>query len=120
MILASHYHISPEPTNRQRSYIILIAAIHSFLVLAFSTTEVLLFYIIFEATLLPTLFIITRWGSQTERLDAGVYFLFYTLAGSLPLLVGLLTLNLPTGSLSLLILPYFSPLTPDSYSHKLL
>lgn len=50
----------------------------------------IIFYIIFEATLIPTLILITRWGNQTERLNAGTYFLFYTLAGSLPLLVALL------------------------------
>nr|YP_009674074.1 NADH dehydrogenase subunit 4 [Uranoscopus cognatus]QDC33619.1 NADH dehydrogenase subunit 4 [Uranoscopus cognatus]QDC33632.1 NADH dehydrogenase subunit 4 [Uranoscopus cognatus]QDC33658.1 NADH dehydrogenase subunit 4 [Uranoscopus cognatus] len=119
MILASQSHISPEPTNRQRSYIALMAAIQAFLILAFATTEIIMFYIMFEATLLPTLIIITRWGSQTERLNAGTYFLFYTLAGSLPLLVGLLTLNFDFSSLSLFILPLLSPLPPNSYSNKL-
>jgi len=77
-----------------------------FLILAFGATELIIFYIIFEATLIPTLIIITRWGNQTERLNAGVYFLFYTLAGSLPLLVALLLLQNDIGTLSLLALPY--------------
>ena len=54
--------------------------------------DLLLFYVAFEATLVPTLIIITRWGYQPERLQAGTYFLFYTLFGSLPLLIALLTL----------------------------
>lgn len=67
----------------------------------------------FEATLIPTLIIITRWGNQAERLNAGTYFLFYTLAGSLPLLIALLSLQTWTGTMSLLTLP-FSDLPPLS------
>jgi len=90
------------------------------LILAFGATEVIMFYIIFEATLIPTLIIITRWGNQTERLNAGTYFLFYTLAGSLPLLVTLLILQNNMGSLSLLTLQYSNPLPLLAYSDKLL
>jgi len=43
-------------------------------------------YIFFEASLIPTLLVIVGWGYQTERLQAGVYFLFYTITSSLPLL----------------------------------
>lgn len=80
-----------------------------FLIIAFGATEIILFYIMFEATLIPTLIIITRWGNQTERLNAGTYFLFYTLAGSLPLLVALLILQKELGSLSILIIQYIQP-----------
>ncbi|YP_004935140.1 NADH dehydrogenase subunit 4 (mitochondrion) [Boleophthalmus pectinirostris] len=106
MILASQNHMSTEPTNRQRMYITLLTSLQIFLIMAFSATEVLLFYVMFEATLVPTLILITRWGNQTERLNAGTYFLFYTLAGSLPLLVALLLLQNATGTLSLLTLQY--------------
>nr|WNH20460.1 NADH dehydrogenase subunit 4 [Priolepis eugenius] len=111
MILASQNHISFEPLNRQRMYITLLTSLQVFLILAFSATEFLFFYVMFEATLIPTLIIITRWGNQTERLNAGTYFLFYTLAGSLPLLVSLLLLQNCSGTLSLLTLHY-APQSP--------
>nr|WCK11796.1 NADH dehydrogenase subunit 4 [Taenioides cirratus] len=111
MILASQSHMSSEPINRQRMYITLLTSLQIFLIMAFSATEVLLFYVMFEATLVPTLILITRWGNQTERLNAGTYFLFYTLAGSLPLLVALLLLQNTTGTLSLLTLQ-FTPAFP--------
>nr|BBH37184.1 NADH dehydrogenase subunit 4 [Larsonella pumila] len=111
MILASQNHTSTEPTNRQRMYITLLTSLQIFLIMAFSATEFLFFYVMFEATLIPTLIIITRWGNQTERLNAGTYFLFYTLAGSLPLLVSLLLLDNSSGTLSLMTLQY-SPATP--------
>nr|BBG74431.1 NADH dehydrogenase subunit 4 [Polyipnus polli] len=119
MVLASQNHLSPEPTNRQRTYISLLASLQLFLILAFGATEIMMFYIMFEATLLPTLFIITRWGNQTERLNAGTYFLFYTLAGSLPLLVALLLLQKDTGTLSLLTLQFTQPLQLSTWGDKL-
>nr|WNH17118.1 NADH dehydrogenase subunit 4 [Dascyllus albisella] len=118
MILASQNHISPEPINRQRMYITLLTSLQIFLILAFSATEVIMFYVMFEATLIPTLIIITRWGNQTERLNAGTYFLFYTLAGSLPLLVALLLLQNDTGSLSLLTLQFAPAIELSTYADK--
>nr|YP_010045265.1 NADH dehydrogenase subunit 4 [Esox masquinongy]QPF96847.1 NADH dehydrogenase subunit 4 [Esox masquinongy] len=112
MIIASQNHITPEPLARQRTYISLLISLQVFLILAFGATEILMFYVMFEATLIPTLIIITRWGNQTERLNAGTYFLFYTLAGSLPLLVALLFLYKNTGTLSMLTLQYVQ--TPGS------
>nr|WNH18106.1 NADH dehydrogenase subunit 4 [Halichoeres marginatus] len=111
MMIASQNHMASEPLQRQRLYVTLMVLLQSSLILAFTATEVLLFYVMFEATLIPTLFLITRWGNQTERLSAGTYFLFYTLAGSLPLLVALLLLQNTTGSLSMLTLLYNQPLS---------
>nr|BAI77244.1 NADH dehydrogenase subunit 4 [Lasiognathus sp. NMMBP 9030] len=119
MILASQSHMAPEPLNRQRTYITLLTSLQLFLILAFSATEIIMFYIMFEATLIPTLVLITRWGNQTERLNAGTYFLFYTLAGSLPLLVALLLLQNNTGTLSLLTLQYATPIPLITYADKL-
>lgn len=48
-----------------------------------------MFYLFFESRLIPTLFLILGWGYQPERLQAGLYLLFYTLFASLPLLLGL-------------------------------
>nr|BAN83590.1 NADH dehydrogenase subunit 4 [Icichthys lockingtoni] len=119
MILASQNHTSSEPIGRQRMYITLLTSLQIFLIMAFGATEVIMFYVMFEATLIPTLVIITRWGNQTERLNAGTYFLFYTLAGSLPLLVALLLLQNNTGTLSLLTLQFSTPLQLVSYADKL-
>uniref|UniRef100_R4IK50 NADH-ubiquinone oxidoreductase chain 4 n=2 Tax=Osteochilus salsburyi TaxID=369660 RepID=R4IK50_9TELE len=117
MILASQNHINSEPISRQRLYIMLLTSLQTFLIMAFSATEIIMFYIMFEATLIPTLIIITRWGNQTERLNAGVYFLFYTLLGSLPLLVALLLLQQSTGTLSMLVMQYTQPLQLSSWGH---
>nr|QCS26492.1 NADH dehydrogenase subunit 4 [Pachyhynobius shangchengensis] len=119
MILASQNHLKNNPENRQRMYISMLIILQTSLMLAFTATEVIMFYIAFEATLIPTLIIITRWGNQTERLNAGTYFLFYTLAGSLPLLVALLILQNTSGSLSLFLLELNNPLKLTMYSDKI-
>nr|YP_010116993.1 NADH dehydrogenase subunit 4 [Silurus grahami]QPL17128.1 NADH dehydrogenase subunit 4 [Silurus grahami] len=119
MILASQNHIKTEPINRQRNYITLLASLQIFLIMAFGATEIIMFYVMFEATLIPTLIIITRWGNQAERLSAGTYFLFYTLAGSLPLLVALLLLHQNTNTLSMLIIQYSHPLILSSWGDKI-
>nr|WPM97880.1 NADH dehydrogenase subunit 4 [Argyropelecus olfersii] len=119
MILASQKHLSLEPVGRQQTYLALLTSLQMFLILAFGATEIIMFYVMFEATLLPTLFLITRWGNQTERLDAGTYFLFYTLAGSLPLLVALLLLQKDTGTLSLLTLQFSQPLQLSTWGDKI-
>nr|AJK91294.1 NADH dehydrogenase subunit 4 [Silurus lanzhouensis] len=119
MILASQNHIKTEPISRQRNYITLLTSLQIFLIMAFGATEIIMFYIMFEATLIPTLIIITRWGNQAERLSAGTYFLFYTLAGSLPLLVALLLLHQSTNTLSMLIIQYSHPMILNSWGDKI-
>nr|YP_009229046.1 NADH dehydrogenase subunit 4 [Longpotamon xiushuiense]ALS20344.1 NADH dehydrogenase subunit 4 [Longpotamon xiushuiense] len=70
-----------------------------FLVITFSSISYLIFYISFEASLIPTLVLILGWGYQPERIQAGIYMLFYTLTLSLPLLVCLLNIYYNKGSL---------------------
>lgn len=57
------------------------------LVFAFSTSNILIFYVFFEASLIPTFILILGWGYQPERIQAGVYIIIYTVFASLPLLV---------------------------------
>nr|YP_010152698.1 NADH dehydrogenase subunit 4 [Inpaichthys kerri]QQW50128.1 NADH dehydrogenase subunit 4 [Inpaichthys kerri] len=119
MILASQNHMNHEPLNRQRMYLTLMTSLQTFLIMAFGATEIIMFYLMFEATLIPTLMLITRWGNQAERLNAGTYFLFYTLAGSLPLLVSLLILQQNSGTLSMLVLNYSQTMNLHSWGDKI-
>nr|UQS79424.1 NADH dehydrogenase subunit 4 [Urocyon cinereoargenteus]UQS79489.1 NADH dehydrogenase subunit 4 [Urocyon cinereoargenteus]UQS79515.1 NADH dehydrogenase subunit 4 [Urocyon cinereoargenteus]UQS80334.1 NADH dehydrogenase subunit 4 [Urocyon cinereoargenteus] len=116
MLMASQFHLSKEPPTRKKLYLSMLILLQLFLIMTFTATELILFYILFEATLIPTLIIITRWGNQTERLNAGLYFLFYTLMGSLPLLVALLYIQNTMGSLNLLMIQYWTQPLPNSWS----
>ena len=59
------------------------------LVVSFSVFNFIIFYLIFEFSLIPTLFLILGWGYQPERIQAGIYIMIYTIIGSLPLLARL-------------------------------
>nr|YP_010701026.1 NADH dehydrogenase subunit 4 [Anopheles liangshanensis]WCI21241.1 NADH dehydrogenase subunit 4 [Anopheles liangshanensis] len=75
--------------NYEKLFVFMILFLLLMLVLTFSSMSVFMFYLFFEASLIPTLFLILGWGYQPERLQAGVYLLFYTLLASLPLLIGI-------------------------------
>nr|YP_009144463.1 NADH dehydrogenase subunit 4 [Asbolus verrucosus]AKJ52249.1 NADH dehydrogenase subunit 4 [Asbolus verrucosus] len=59
------------------------------LFMTFGSMNLFLFYIFFEFSLIPTLILILGWGYQPERLQAGVYLLFYTLLASLPMMISI-------------------------------
>nr|AIG23457.1 NADH dehydrogenase subunit 4 [Phalanger gymnotis] len=120
MMIASQNHMTKEPTNRKKTYLTMLIILQLFLLMAFSSSELIMFYILFEATLIPTLIVITRWGNQNERLNAGLYFLFYTLVGSMPLLVALLYMYNNMGSLHILLISMMSTNMNFSMSNSLL
>nr|YP_010363585.1 NADH dehydrogenase subunit 4 [Cephalallus oberthueri]UNZ12699.1 NADH dehydrogenase subunit 4 [Cephalallus oberthueri] len=59
------------------------------LFLAFSSLNLFMFYLFFEISLIPTLILIIGWGYQPERIEAGMYLLFYTLLVSLPMMISI-------------------------------
>nr|AAG59695.1 NADH dehydrogenase subunit 4 [Hydropotes inermis] len=117
MLMASQHHLSKENLTRKKLYISMLILLQLFLIMTFTAMELIFFYILFEATLVPTLIIITRWGNQTERLNAGLYFLFYTLTGSLPLLVALVYLQNINGSLNFMLIQYWVEPLSNSWSN---
>nr|YP_009229604.1 NADH dehydrogenase subunit 4 [Pteronarcella badia]ALT66161.1 NADH dehydrogenase subunit 4 [Pteronarcella badia] len=85
--------------NYEGFFLFMIIMLLILLYCTFSTMNLFMFYLFFESSLIPTLFLILGWGYQPERLQAGVYLLFYTLLASLPLLVGIFYLYRLDGTL---------------------
>nr|YP_010996539.1 NADH dehydrogenase subunit 4 [Aeropedellus prominemarginis]WPE03575.1 NADH dehydrogenase subunit 4 [Aeropedellus prominemarginis] len=79
LIYLSSYHSS--------FFILIVLFLLIMLYCSFSSLSLLSFYIFFESSLIPTLLLILGWGYQPERLQAGLYLIFYTLVASLPLLL---------------------------------
>uniref|UniRef100_UPI0030DDF743 NADH dehydrogenase subunit 4 n=1 Tax=Neohirasea hongkongensis TaxID=1461108 RepID=UPI0030DDF743 len=106
MILASEsiYHYS----YYSNMFIFFILFLIIMLILTFSSNNLILFYLFFESSLIPTLFLIFGWGYQPERLQAGMYFLFYTLFSSLPMLLSILYFYSFFGSLSFFLIFNFN------------
>nr|WCR48285.1 NADH dehydrogenase subunit 4 [Aedes flavopictus] len=78
------------------------------LVFTFSSMSMFMFYLFFESSLIPTLFLILGWGYQPERLQAGIYLLFYTLLASLPLLIGIFYIKNDNYTMNFIMLSYKS------------
>lgn len=96
--------IVKKKNNYVELFIINLLLLLLLLILTFSRIRLFIFYLFFERRLIPTLFLILGWGYQPERLQAGVYLLFYTLLVSLPILIGIFYLYYLIGSLNFYLL----------------
>ena len=77
--------------DRPRSYLALLLVLETGLIGVFATLDLLLFYIFWEAVLVPSYFLVGSWGGQ-RRIAAAVKFFVYTLLGGLLMLVGIVGL----------------------------
>nr|YP_010987580.1 NADH dehydrogenase subunit 4 [Bledius obscurus]WON65986.1 NADH dehydrogenase subunit 4 [Bledius obscurus] len=102
MILASSKLYQEK--NNEFLFMFFILMLMFSLILTFSVMNLFWFYLFFEMSLIPTLMLIIGWGYQPERIQAGIYLLFYTLLGSLPMLVSIFFLYKNILSLNFLFL----------------
>ena len=84
-----------------KEYALNLILIELLLLLVFSVLDVFLFYIFFEAILIPMFIMIGLWGSRERKIRAVYLLFFYTLFGSLLMLIGLLYIYSVTGTLNL-------------------
>ncbi len=77
--------------KRQLSYYVFLLILESAMIGVFVSLDLLLFYLFFEASLVPMFFLIGIWGGQ-RRVYAAIKFFIYTAVGSLLMLVGIIAL----------------------------
>src|SRR6266511_2949965 len=77
--------------SRQLSYYMFLLLLLSAMVGVFVSLDLLLFYLFFEASLVPMFFLIGIWGGE-RKIYAAVKFFIYTAVGSLLMLVGIIAL----------------------------
>ena len=75
--------------NYDNYFLFLVLILLFFLFCSFRSINLFIFYLFFERRLIPTLILIIGWGYQPERIQAGIYLLFYTLFASLPIIIGI-------------------------------
>jgi len=83
-----------------KTYYLLVLVLESSLIGAFAATDVFLFYVIFEAMLIPVYFLIGGFG-RGDRAAAALKFLIYSLFGGLLMLaavIGIFVISLHQGS----------------------
>ncbi len=76
---------------RTREFMICMLFLESGMVGVFAAIDLFLFYVFWEATLIPMYFLIGVWGGP-NRIYAAVKFMLFTMAGSLLMLVAILAL----------------------------
>jgi len=77
--------------RHERAFYALMLLLEAGVVGVFVATDVFLFYVFFELTLVPMYFIVGVWGGK-RRIYAAIKFFLYTAFGSLLMLVGILYL----------------------------
>ena len=83
LIISSRY-LTKKNQKLFSSTIILLSVS---LIRLFSINKIILFYILFEFSIIPVLLLIIIWGYQPERKTARLYIIIYTVTASLPLLL---------------------------------
>ena len=85
--------------ERVKPYMMSLLALETGMVGVFCALDLVLFYIFWEVMLIPMYFLIGVWGGE-RRIYAAVKFILYTMAGSLLMLLAILTLFYRSGGTS--------------------
>ncbi|WNL47997.1 NADH-quinone oxidoreductase subunit M [Dyella sp. BiH032] len=86
--------------NKPHQYMAAMLVLEGLMIGVFCATDALLFYVFFEAMLIPMFILIGIWGGP-RRVYATLKFFIYTFLGSIFMLVGLIYLYLKAGSFDL-------------------
>jgi proton-translocating NADH-quinone oxidoreductase chain M len=81
-----------------KEYMIAFLVMESLLIIVFTILDLILFYVFFEAILIPMFLIIGVWGSRERRIRAAYMLFFYTLIGSVLMLLAILAIYAITGT----------------------
>lgn len=73
-----------------KEYLICFLSIEFLLIGVFTVLDLLGFYILFEGILIPMFLVIGVWGARKEKITAAYYFFFYTLVGSVLMLISIM------------------------------
>jgi len=77
---------------RLKAYFATLLVVETLLLTLFTVLDLLLFYVFFEAALVPFFLIVGIWGSSNTRIRAALLLFLYTLAGSLFILLAIVVI----------------------------
>lgn len=87
-----------------KEYLIILLITELLLINVFAVLDLFFFYIFFEGVLIPMFIIIGVWGSRQRKIHAAYQFFFYTLLGSIIMLLGIIVIYFQTGTTDIQIL----------------
>ena len=98
-------------TKDVKAYMVAFLVLETFMIGVFSALDLMLFYIFFEAGLIPMFLIIGIWGGK-RRVYASFKFFLYTLAGSVLMLLAMMAIYWQTNTTDMVLL--LDPSRPES------
>ena len=81
-----------------KEYMIAFLLLESFVIAVFCLLDLILFYVFFEAVLIPMFIIIGVYGSRERKIRAAYMFFLYTLLGSVLMLLAILWIYFHAGT----------------------
>ena len=102
--------------NRLKEFLIAILVLESFMIGVFCSLDLVVFYLFFEAGLIPMFLIIGIWGGP-KRVYAAFKFFLFTLLGSVLMLVAIISIYWITGTTDLTEI--FATKIPAEYQYVL-
>jgi NADH-quinone oxidoreductase subunit M len=97
VVILAGWHESEDGRWGVKTFYILILVLETMMIGVFAATDLFLFYVFFEAMLIPVYFLIGGYGSG-ERAAAAVKFLLYSLFGGLLMLASIIGLYVISGN----------------------
>jgi proton-translocating NADH-quinone oxidoreductase chain M len=95
-----------------KEYILAFLVLDSLLVGVFTVLDLLIFYVLFESTLIPMFIMILIWGSRERKIRAATMLFLYTLFGSVFMLAGILYIYWTIGTTDYQIVVASANFTP--------
>jgi NADH-quinone oxidoreductase subunit M len=86
--------------NRVKEYMIVFLILETFMIGAFATLDLAIFYVFFEGTLIPMFLIIGIWGGA-RRIQATYKFFFYSFTGTVLMLLAIMFMFWQAGTLDI-------------------
>ncbi|MFT4715198.1 MAG: NADH-quinone oxidoreductase subunit M [Paracoccaceae bacterium] len=84
-------------TDRVKEYMIAFLVLETLMIAVFCALDLILFYVVFEAGLIPMFLIVGIWGGK-DRIYAAFKFFLYTLLGSVLMLVAMIAMYVDAGT----------------------
>lgn len=91
-------------THKIKEYMIMLLLTELLLLNVFAVLDLIFFYIFFESVLIPMFIIIGVWGSRQRKIHAAYQFFFFTLFGSIIMLIGIIVIYFQTGTTDIQLL----------------
>ena len=92
--------------KRVKEYLIVFLVLETFMIGAFATLDLAMFYVFFEGTLIPMFLIIGIWGGA-RRIQATYKFFFYSFTGTVLMLIAIMAMYWQAGTLDIVQLLKF-------------